>query len=285
MGPFNNREIATAFWLVVLLAFALRKADIRKPLAAVLRTFIHLKILVPVCLMVLYIAATVAMLGAIGLWNVSLLKDTVVWFCAIAMAMMMRFATSDEAENIFQKVLVDSIKIIIVIEFLVNGYTFSLPAELVIVPVMTFIAMVDAVAGLDKKNSAVLKFTKGVQMVIGFVILVIVVSRAISDLQNLQSLDTVRSILLAPTLSLLLCPFLYVMVLIAKYELVFLRLDFGIEKEKGLKRYARRRIVMHARLSLRKLQHLLRKHAVDLMHIKTEADIDHLVQPRTGYNG
>lgn len=277
MGPFNNREIATAFWLIMFLAFALRKTDIRKPLAAVLRAFLHLKILVPVCLMVLYTAATVAMLGAIGLWNVSLLKDTVVWFCAIAMAMMMRFATSDDAENIFQKVLFDSIKIIIVIEFLVNAYTFSLPAELVIVPVMTLIAIVDAVASLDKKNSAVLKVTKGVQMVIGFVILVVVVSRAVSELQNLQSLDTVRSILLAPLLSLLLCPFLYIMALTAKYEIVFLRLDFGIEKEKGLKRYARRRIVMHAHLSLRKLQYLLRKHAVDLMHIQTEADIDRIL--------
>jgi len=281
MGPFNHREIATAFWLLVLLTFALRKAEIRKSLAAVLRAFFHLKILVPVCLMVLYTATAVTLLAAIGLWNVFLLKDTIVWFCVSAMAMTIRFVTSDDAENIFHKVLTDSIKIVIVLEFIVNTYTFSLPAELIIMPVLTLIVIVDAVAGSDKEYSAVAKVTKGALTVVGFVILAIIVYHAISDLQTLHSLNTVRSIALAPLLSVLFSPFLYVMVLISKYELVFLRLDFGMEKERGLKRYARRRILMHAGFSLKKLQLLLRNHAVDLIHIQTEADVDRLVQPRT----
>jgi hypothetical protein len=68
------------------------------------------------------------------------------------------------------------------------------------------------------------------------------------------------------------------MVLASKYELVFLRLDLGMEKEKGLKRYARYRILMYAGLSLRKLQHILRNNTADLMHIQTKADVDRLVQ-------
>lgn len=63
--------------------------------------------------------------------------------------------------------------------------------------------------------------TQRAQMVIGIVILAITVSRAISNFQNLLSLDTFRSIALAPLLSLLFTPFVYVMVLISKYELVF----------------------------------------------------------------
>jgi len=280
MGPFNNREIATSFWVIIFLAFALRKADVQQSLAAVLRAFWRFKILLPVCLMVLYTAASVILLNIIGLWNVLLLKDTIVWFCVSAMAMMMRFVTSDSNENIFQKVLTDSIKIVIILEFLVNAYTFSLPVELVIAPILALIVMVDVVASSDKKYSAVVKVTKRAQAVVGFIVLAIIVSRAISDLQTLKSLDTFRSITLAPLLSLLFSPFLYIMVLIAKYELVFLRLESGMEKERGLKRYARRRIVMYAGLSLKKLQHLLRNHAVDLMHIQMEADVDRLVQRR-----
>lgn len=280
MGPFNNREIATAFWFLVFLAFALQKANIRKSLAAVLRASFHLKILVAICLILLYTTAAVMLLTAIGLWDLSLLKNTIVWFCVSATAMTMRFVTSDDLENIFPKVLTDTIKIVIILEFLVNTYTFSLPAKLVIMPVLTLIAIVGVVASSDKKYSVVSKVTKGVQTVVGFVVLAIVVNRAISDLQTLHSLDTVRSIALAPLLSLLFSPFLYVMVLISKYELVFLRLDLGIEKERRLKQYARRRILMHAGLSLRKLQDLLRNHAVDLMHVQTEAHVDRLVKPK-----
>jgi len=279
-SPFNNREIATAFWIIVFLTFALRKADIRKSFAAVLRAFCQFKILLSVCLMVLYTGAAVMLLAAIGLWNVSLLKDTIVWLCVNAMAMMMRIITSDDAENIFRKILTDSFKIVIVLEFLVNTYAFSLPTEFVFVPILTLLAMVDVFVRSDEKYSAVAKMTQRAQMVIGIVILAITVSRAISNFQNLLSLDTFRSIALAPLLSLLFTPFLYVMVLISKYELVFLRLNFGMEKERGLKRYARRRILIYAGLSLRKLQHLLRNHAGDLMRIQTEADVDRLVQRR-----
>ncbi|MBE3573528.1 MAG: hypothetical protein IMW95_11385 [Moorella humiferrea] len=280
MGPFNNREIATAFWVIVFLVFSLRKADIRKSFVAVLRAFCQFKILLSVFLMVFYTLAVVKLLAAIGLWKVSLLKDTIVWLCVNAMAMMIRFITSDDAENIFQKVLTDSFKSVIVLEFLVNTYTFSLPTELVLVPILTLIAMVDVIASSDEKYSAVAKITKWVQMIISFVILAIVVNRAISNFQTLLSLDTFRSIALAPLLSLLFTPFLYVMALISKYELVFLRLNFGLEKERRLKRYARRRILIYAGLSLRKLQHLLRNHAADLMHIQTKADVDRLVQQR-----
>ncbi|MFC1484646.1 hypothetical protein ACFL6Q_06330, partial [Candidatus Neomarinimicrobiota bacterium] len=227
MGPFNNREVATAFWLLVFAVWALYKSEIRRSIGGVLRAFWRFKIVASFFLILLYVTGMVTFLAMIDMWKVGLLKDTIVWFFVGAMAMMMRFGAADDVENIFQKVLIDSIKIIIVLEFLVNAYTFSLPAELVIVPVMTFIAMVDAVAGLDEKNQAVSKLTKGVQIVIGFVILAIVVSRAILDWQNLQSLDTVRSVLLAPLLSLILCPFLYIMVLISKYELIFLRINLG----------------------------------------------------------
>jgi len=281
IGPFNNREIATGFWLLLFLVWALQKANIRKSIVALLRAFFRFKVLLPVFLMVFYTAATVTLLAFVGLWKISLLKDTIVWYCISAMAMMMRFATSDKVENIFHKVLVDSIKVVILLEFFVNTYTLSLPAELIILPILALIAMFDAVASLDKKYSAVARLTKGMQVVIGLVILVIALSRAISDLRNLQSLDTVRSIALAPLLSMILSPFLYVMVLIMKYELLFLRLDFGIEKEKGLKRYARRCIIMHTGLSLKRLQHLLTNHAVDLMDIQTKADVDCLVQKMT----
>ncbi len=284
MGPFNNRETATALWLLVFLAWALQKANIRKGITGVVRLFCRFKILVPVCLMVLYTATIVMLLAAIDLWNVFLLKDTIVWFCVGAMAMMVRFVTSEHTENFFQKVLIDSIKIVILLEFLVNTYTFSLGAELVIVPIMAFIAMVDAIAKTDKEYAIVAKLTGALQVIIGLAIIGFVTSRVVSELQSLQNLDTLRRIILVPVLSILLSPFIYIMVLITKYEIVFQRIDFGVEKDPQLKHYARRRILMHAGISLRRLDHILGNHAVDLMGIQTEADVDRLLQPSTDCN-
>jgi len=277
MGPFNNREIATAIWLLVFAVWALRKADIRRSLVGVVRAFCCLKIIVPICLMQLYLAAAVAILAFFGLWKVALLKDTIVWFCVGAMPMMMHIATSDDIEIFFKKLLVDSVKIVIILEFLVNTYTFSLPVELIIVLALVVIGLVDTVASLDKKHCAVARLISGVQTIIVFVILAILLNRAISDLQSLHNVDTARSIALAPLLSLFLSPFLYVLALVFRYELLFLRLSCGNEKGAKLRQYARRRILMYAGLSLGRLQNLLRHHAVDLMRIQTEADVNRLL--------
>lgn len=274
MGPFNNREVAAAFWLLVFAVWALRKIEIRRSIGEVFRAFWHLKIVAPVFLMFLYVAGVVALLVAIGMWEVGLLKDTIVWFLVGAMAMMMRFATADDTDDIFRKILTDSIRIVILLEFLVNTYTFPLIIELILVPLLTFIAMIDVVASMNEEHAIVARLAKGIQMIAGFVILGIAVNRAVADFQNLKSLDTFRSIALAPFLSALMFPFIYVMLVISKYELVFLRLNRGSEKTRSLKHYAQRKIIMHAGLSLKRLQHLLRNHMVDLMHIQTESDVD-----------
>ena len=280
MDLFNNREIATAIWLSVLLGFALTKSDVRKSLAGVARSFFRPKIIVLVFFMVLYTAAAAMLLSVINFWNICLLKDTIAWFCLSSIIMTMNFVTAKEDKNIFRKILVDSIKIVVVLEFLVNTYTFPLAAELVIVPILSFIAMVDFLANTDEKYSAVAKLTGALQVVFGLAILAFVASRVISDLHSLQNFDTIRSIILSPLFSVLLFPFIYVMVLISKYELVFLRLDFGSKKDRRLKRYAWRRILMYARFSLRKLQKLLNCHAIDLMHVDSKTDIDNLLQAR-----
>ncbi len=285
MGPFNTREIAAAFWFLVFLAWVLSKADIRRSLGQLLRGFFRYKILTPLFVMALYTSAAVWLLAGFHLWTASLFKDTILWFCATAIAMMMRFMTSDDADNMFKVVVVKSITIVIVLEFLVNAYTFSLPVELVIVPVFALIAMLDALASSDNRYSDVASIIKGVQGVVGTIIIAIVVVHAISDLKAIGNIDTLRSVLLAPLLSLLFIPCLYGLVLFSKYELVFLRLNLGTEKDEKLKRYTRRRILLAAGLSLRKVQRLLRDHASDLMHAQTEADIDRLLDQSSQETG
>jgi hypothetical protein len=279
MRLFNNREIASGFWLLAFAAFALRRREVRESIANLVRISCHLKIVVPVGLMLLHTTGVVVLLRTVGLWKVILLKDTVVWFALGAMVMMMRLGSSDDAEEILRKVVADNIKVVILLEFLSNTSTFSLPVELVLVPVLASVAVIDVVASHDQASLTMAKVTKRLQAMIGLVLLCIVLARAIADFQNLRSWDTARSIVLAPLLSIFLTPFLYAMALYSRYELVFLRLNLGIEKEPELKRYARRRIMKHSRLSLKRLQRLLRYHAADLMQIRSKAGVEYLLRP------
>lgn len=274
MGPFNNREIATAFWLLLFAVLALGKPDIRRAIYHVAQSFCHLKVLIPICLMSAYVLAILVALKAIGIWQVDLLKDTIIWFCFSAIAMLARFATTNRPRDAFRETMADSLKVVILVEFLINTYTFPLPVEIVLVPLITLIAMLDAVAGMKKEYTTVAKVLKGVQTILGLTILAAAVNRAWVDWQTLESIDTLRSVALTPILSVSLLPFMYLIIVYSKYEIVFVRLNFGPPMPSGLKRYARMRIFMHAGLHLGRLENLLNGHIADLAFSRTESDVD-----------
>lgn len=80
VGIFNNREIATAIWIVLIFGWALFQPNVRTAFLGVIQAFFQPKILVFVGLMIIYVTAAVAGLYAVHFWNVALLKDTVLWF-------------------------------------------------------------------------------------------------------------------------------------------------------------------------------------------------------------
>jgi hypothetical protein len=252
-------------------------ASVRQSMKDVLRSLFHYKIIMPILGVALYTAAIVRVMAAIYLWEISLLKDTIVWFFACALVFVARYVTSKDNDNIFQKVITESVTLIVILEFLANTYTFPLLAELVIIPVLTLIGMTNAYASVHEEHAKVEKFTKGLLTIAGLVILANAVMRAVADFHNLGSMDTIRSIALAPLLSTLFTPFLYLLVLASNYEQLFIRLNIGAEKSKEVKRYARRQIIKYVGLRMSRLYHLLRNHAFDLMRVQTNDDVDRLL--------
>lgn len=190
--------------------------------------------------------------------------------------MSFKYVTSDNREAIFTAILIDNIKVIAIIEFLVNTYTFSLLAEIAIIPAVTFIAILDAVSKLDKKYSVVTRITGWLLALLGTTILVLSAVKAISDYRNLLSFESLRAFVLPFLLSLLLFPFVYAMLLITTYELVFVRLRIGRSKDKTLIRYAKRKIIRHLGFNLKQLRSFLVSKGLDLIRIERKSDVDAL---------
>jgi hypothetical protein len=277
MDLFNSREIAALIWGGVALVFVLSKATVRQSVLKLFRVFLHPKILLSFGLMAVYVGSTVAALSVVGTWKPFLLKDTVSWFCFTGIGVLFGAVTSDNRENVFRKTVTDSVKIVILVEFLVNTYTFPLACEMMIVPVAGVLAMIDAIAHTDEKKYAPLgRLAAGALSLVGLIVLAFAAFKAISDYHSLRSADALRSLLLAPVLSILFLPFVYLMLVFTKYELIFTRLSFG-PGGKTLNRYAKCKIMLHCRLSLRRVKACLSHHAVDLMHIQSKSDIDGLL--------
>ncbi len=168
------------------------------------------------------------------------------------------------------------------IEYLVNTYTFALPIELLLVPMLAVIAMLDAVARTDAKYSAVAKLTMGLQTLFGLAIVVFAIHKAVSYRDTFQTLDALRAIALVPVLSILFIPCIYVLFLVSSYEQLFLRLKLGPQKDPRLVRYARYRLIRHLGLHPQRVRAFTRAHVLDLMQANTRVEVDKLMEPRAG---
>ena len=131
---FNNREIAAGVWLVVVLVIVILVLRPRQFFAELLKGFQSVALLVLVALACAYLTIAVYGLLKIGFWESTLLKGTILWAILSGSVLIFRSLGSSGAEFTFRSLLRDNLKVIVIIEFLVNSYTFSLIAELLLWP-------------------------------------------------------------------------------------------------------------------------------------------------------
>lgn len=272
----SNREIATAIWLAILLAHAFTKTDVRQASARVVELFVHPKILVPVMVLLAYTAGVTWILFRVGLWVPSLLKDTVLWFTLTGFGVFMSAVTSNSPDRVIASSIRDSLKVVVVLEFLVNAHTYSLLAELIFVPAVTLILMLDVVALADEKYSAVAKVLNWAQILVGLGIIVDTAWWAIANYTTLRSLDALRTIALGPILSAVFIPVIHLFVLYANYERVFVRLHMGRTKSRSLTCYAKQRILRYASIRISRVLDLTRR-AADIMRLDSRESVDEFI--------
>ncbi len=196
-------------------------------------------------------------------------KDTVFWFFTVA---IFTFFTVNKAEDLgfFKEIIVDSIKWIVVIEFLVNFYTFSLSTELILVPIFVFISVVQGYSQTDKKHERVEKLFKSITAIIGLFLLVYVVYETLVEFQKAFTIQNLKSLLHPILMTGFFLPFAYILALFMIYEMLFVRVDF-LTRDKKLGGRLKRQILWTANLNFNRLKRIsknLNIHDFDSSDIK-----------------
>lgn len=186
--------------------------------------------------------------------------------------------TNDFKGSITKKIFEDNVKVIILLEFIVGEYTFSLPVEFVLVPLVGIVAALDAIAKTDQKHPSVRKFTTAIQSLFGFLIVSSAVMHAVNDYKSLATLDSLRKIIMLPILSLSLAPYIYVLLLWTSYESLFVHLKINTIKQIGVERYAKRMLIFHLMANLKSIREFTSTYGYRLATIQTKGDVDKLME-------
>lgn len=272
---FSNRELAVGAWVLMFVVWTLSRKELRAPLGRLVRSALAWKLSLPALLLGSYTSLVCYALWHVGFWESAMLKDTVLWFVASGLALAYSFDRSSE-RGWFRSAIASQLGVIVLIEYLATAYTFSLPAELALQPVVAAVGLLHAVAETDSKYRPVTKLTGALLSLAGLVILGNAVYQASQALG--VSASTVRSIALPVVLAGAFLPAAYCLHLAVAYESLFLRLKLGRPRDKAVVRYAKRQLIKALRLDVRRVRQFMKADPMALSRVQTRQDVDDLLR-------
>ncbi|SDP82714.1 hypothetical protein [Desulforhopalus singaporensis] len=247
----NSREKAISVWLLILVILGTLNSKFRRPILNVITKFFARKLLQIYCAMFVYISLVVLLLSLVNVWHIGNLGDTIKWGVLVAFVMLFNFKQAEE-HNYFKSAFVSNFKILVVIEFIINLYVFSLPVEFFLVPFLAILGFITAIAESDKQYDTIKKATNAIVSFIGGMFLIYSVYKVIVDFQNFATVKMLESFYLPIALSITLIPFIYLVALYSHYEVFFIRLGYFVEDPIVL-RYAKGQTILNMNLNLNKL--------------------------------
>lgn len=236
--------------MTIVLAWLFSGSQVRNSFVAVIKSFFQRKILYSVLAMIAYVLALLFLLYKIGFWDTSMIKETCAWFLGGGFILHLSVNKINKDEAFFKNFIIDTIKVTVVIEFVVNFYCFSLPVELILVPVMALIVGTKAMSEThpdyqdNEKYTPTRKLLNFLLNIAGYVFIIYFIYKLTQNFGSFSNYQTIKTFFLPIVLSLSSLPIMYAMALIMLYETLFLQLSFRIYQNRPLVRYLNWKVLL-----------------------------------------
>lgn len=252
---FNNRELASIIWLVIIGLLLQINKSTREASKNLLKAFFQWKITSVILLALSYSAAIVWILWTIKFWDQALLKDTIIWFTGSGFFILMNLNKAEKEKNFFKNILRDNLKLILILEFVINFHQFSLLAEMFILPAIAFLAILQVVAEREERTKIVKTAIDWIFVIVTVMFLIISIRDITNDITGFANYSNLKSFLLPVILSISFIPCAYLIAVFMNYEMLFVRLGFYLKNKRDL-RFAKLRTIQKCGLQISKIRTL-----------------------------
>ncbi|WP_063564028.1 hypothetical protein [Paenibacillus sp. O199] len=276
-------------WLVLFILYALSIKNVRKQLPNLLSTIFNKKILIWLISMTLYFIVIILVLKHFELWETRQVKDTIIWFLFVGIVFSSRAVGKAKDILFFSTVVVDNIKIIALIEFITNLYSFKLWWELIQVFIITILAalsvLIDHPSYSKAKDSKPLKnFINTILSILGFMILIHSIISFINNWDELIVKNLLLDLFLPLSLSVSFIIYVYLFVLYAAYEILFIRIGFKQTIEDRYRLKLKIRILVYCNLSLYRVTHFIQRSLIMNSYIRNPSELKRIFANYRSFN-
>ncbi|MHB8103531.1 MAG: hypothetical protein ACYDEF_15520 [Methanosarcina sp.] len=216
---FTNRETAIIIWTAIITIYALFIKQIRASIFDVIKSALKTKIFIVVFLYLSYFSAIIYYLYYMEWWDIDNLKDTIIWFIFSGLPIGFIVATNKLERGFWKNLVLNNLKLMVLVEFIINSFTFSLVVEFFfIIPFITITTMLNAFSKHKKEYKSVEKLTNIVLTFFGFIILSYSLYRTIVEIQSIENMNTLNNISFPVIFSIISVPYMYILKLYVEYE-------------------------------------------------------------------
>ena len=169
-------------------------------------------------------------------------------------------------------------KFTMILEFFMSTFTFNIWIELAIIPVITIITVMNAIAEGKEEYKSVHKLLDSVLVIAGFWLFYETIRVGINEYKQLNVINTLVSFMIPIVYLILIIPLEYLLELYSKYEVLFLRMTFKEEKDKKIRLHHRISVLRVCNFSVRKILLFQRKYLIQMYTSMKEDEFNQLIQ-------
>jgi hypothetical protein len=225
MEIFTNRELASVTWIIVFFIYSFTKSNVRLSIVGLIKSFFQKKLIQYFVISLAYFVVLLIFLHQVLILDISQVKDSIIWFVVSGLVVTGDMINTKNTKEIIKSHFLENIKMTIIVEFIISTFVFPLIIELVLIPVIFIVAILELFSKKEDKYKAVNKLLVIIQMVLGIIVLGFSIISAVSDYQNLVGINSIKSFILPLILMTLYFPFTYAWLLYARYEVLFTKIS------------------------------------------------------------
>lgn len=225
---FNNREIATAIFLAVVVAMFIVVPQLRRSVGpgatGVVKAIFVPRLIVVFSAFLLWASGWIVLASVVGIWDVDLLKDSIIIVLALGFPMLIRSVRLTSGPSIARNVIVESLGLSALLAFYINLAPFPLWAELIAQPLLTLVVALQALSKTKNEWAKAHSVLSGVLIASGVIALVWTTAQVTLHFSELDLLGLLRSFTLSVALPIVLIPFFYLTAFHAFSEVALVRM-------------------------------------------------------------
>ncbi|MGB3686595.1 MAG: hypothetical protein WA991_12300 [Ornithinimicrobium sp.] len=214
----TTREWATVFWAAVLVALAVGIPAVRQALAPVARMLVRFwQLHVTLLLLFGWVVLVCYVAQLVGAWNADLTKDTVAWVIFYGVAAIFSANRAAKEEHFFRRASLAALSVSALMQFVLNLHTFHFAVELFLLPIVAFLLMLEAVAGMDTKLRPAQALVNGLLVLLGLWVVIGTARGLLNSWRGLDPAETGLAFAFSLWFPLTMLPFVYLFSLVLTY--------------------------------------------------------------------